>query len=72
MALEELYKKSLVINMNDGMDEDGDPVVKRYSYANIRENATSDELLQAALAIANLYKGTAGIINTIDTNTLSN
>lgn len=72
MATETLEKKSLVLAFEEGMDTKGNPIIKRYLYSNIDASAPSQNLLDAAQAIAGLYKGNIVAFNTIDTNSLSN
>jgi hypothetical protein len=67
-AMENLLKKSLVLIVNEGMDEDGKEILKRYSYSNIRTDVTADSVYDAAQAIGELYSGTVNEINTVDTN----
>lgn len=68
MAMETLVKKTLVVAFAEGIDENGDPIVKRYSYNSVKETAAPDELKQAAIAIANLYNGSLNEVITHDTN----
>jgi hypothetical protein len=69
MANEILVKKSLILSVEEGIDEDGKPIVKRYTYSNIRKAATPDELVAGAAALASLYEGTASY-STVNTNDL--
>jgi hypothetical protein len=70
MAVEALLKKSLVLSFQEGMDEDGEPIVKRYTYSNVVKSATPDALYEAAQALVSLYDGTVDQITTVDTNDL--
>lgn len=71
MAIETLIKKSLVIAMEEGVDEKGNPIIKRYSYSNVKVGTPSQNLLDAALAIASLCKGTVDEFNVVDTKLLA-
>lgn len=69
-AIESLLKKSLVVVLNEGTDEDGKDIMKRYTYSSIKQSAPTENLYQAAVAISGLYTGTVFEINTVDTNLL--
>jgi Protein of unknown function (DUF1659) len=71
MAAEVLLKKSLVLVLHEGTDEEGKDIYKRYTYSNIKGSASPDNLYQAGVAISNLYNGTFGEMNTVDTNLLN-
>jgi len=70
MASEFHVKKTLSLAFQDGINADGDPIIKRYSYSNIKKTATPDDLLATAQAIASLCKGTQRGFTTIDNNDL--
>lgn len=70
MAVEALLKKSLVLSIQEGIDDDGEPIVKRYTYSNVYKDATPDALHEAAQALVSLYDGTVDQITTVDTNDL--
>ncbi|MGM9923197.1 MAG: DUF1659 domain-containing protein [Bacillus sp. (in: firmicutes)] len=72
MASEILESKSLALEMIEGMNDKGTPIVKRYTYSNISPTASADSLLAAATALSGLYKGTVRDFLTIDTQALSN
>jgi hypothetical protein len=67
---ETLIKKTLVLAIEEGLDEKGKPIVKRYSYANIKNSATAENLSAAAHALADLYNGTPYEFTTVNTNVL--
>jgi hypothetical protein len=70
MASEVLVKKSLALTFEEGVDEKGEPITKRYSYSNIKIDATPQNLYDTAQAIAGLSQGTALDATTINTNDL--
>lgn len=70
MASELVVKKSLVLSFEEGIDKDGKPVIKRYTYNNIQIAAPAQNLLDAAQAIADLFKGTPTEFNTVSNNDL--
>lgn len=70
MNRETLIKKTLVLAIEEGLDEKGKPIVKRYSYANIKNGATAESLSAAAHALADLYNGTPYEFTTVNTNVL--
>lgn len=72
MAMETLIKKSLVLVMSEGVDGDGKPILKRYTYSNINPSATVEQLLAAANALASMYEGNVHEFNTVDTSALDN
>ncbi|MED4533404.1 DUF1659 domain-containing protein [Metabacillus fastidiosus] len=65
-----LMTRSLVLLKNEGIDENGKSVLKRYTYPHINEGATNDSLFAAGNALASLYKGTTPAINTLDNSLL--
>lgn len=69
MAMEALVKKSLVLTIEEGLDEQGESIFKRYTYSNIDKAATPENLVIAAGALADLYDGPASF-NTVDTHEL--
>ena len=69
MATELLVKKSLVLTVEEGLDEGGKPIFKRYTYPNIKSDATPDNLVVHAQALASLYNGPAAF-STVETNDL--
>jgi len=69
MAMEALVKKSLVLAVEEGLNEKGEPIIKRYTYSNIKGAATPEKLVEAADALADLYNGPAGF-STVVTNEL--
>lgn len=69
MAMEALVKKSLILAVEEGFNEKGEPIVKRYTYSNIKGSATPDKLIEAAVALADLYDGPADF-STVVTNQL--
>ncbi|PMC34562.1 hypothetical protein CJ195_22375 [Bacillus sp. UMB0899] len=71
MATETLLEKKLVLSFSEGMDEDGKDIIKRYTYSNILQTATSDSLFSAAMALSTLFNGTAQEFGTVDNNILT-
>jgi hypothetical protein len=51
MAVEMLVSKVLAVYMEEGIDPEGKPIVKRYGYSDIHPEATSDNLVQAAMSL---------------------
>jgi hypothetical protein len=70
MAMETLMSKSLVLSFEDGQNKDGKPMIKNYTYSNIIQTSTPDDLLKAAEALASLYNGLNSGITTIEKNDL--
>lgn len=54
MATTQLMDTQLRLVFDNGVDSKGKPVVKNKNFNNIDTNATAEELLQAAQAIASL------------------
>ncbi|MFE8698394.1 DUF1659 domain-containing protein [Cytobacillus sp. FJAT-53684] len=69
MAMEALVKKSLILTVEEGLNDKGEPITKRYTYSNIKGNATPDKLVEAAVALAGLCNGPANF-STVITNEL--
>lgn len=70
MASEMLDRKSLVLLIEEGMDTSGKPIVKRYTYSNVKADATTESLLETAQAISSLYDGMLSDINVVATSFL--
>jgi Protein of unknown function (DUF1659) len=70
MTTESLYKKVLVLSMQEGVDEKGKAIVKKYSYSNILMNAAPQNLFDAAKAIADLSNGSSLEFAAVDTKAL--
>jgi hypothetical protein len=70
MTTESLYKKVLVVSMQEGYDEKGKAIVKKYSYSNILINAAPQNLFDAAKAIADLSNGSSLEFAAVDTKAL--
>lgn len=71
MAMETLLDKKLVLSFSEGIDEEGKDIIKRYTYSNIIETATSDNLFSAAMTLSTLFNGTAQEFGTVDNNILT-
>ncbi|SFC01886.1 Protein of unknown function [Bacillus sp. OV322] len=54
MANGVLYSSTLKLSFDTGMNEKGEAVLKRKSYANIKTQSAADELFSAAKLIASL------------------
>ncbi|WP_153126080.1 DUF1659 domain-containing protein [Peribacillus tepidiphilus] len=54
MATETLLSKVLRLTFDAGLDEKGEPILKRKSYSNMNISATSEQLYATAVAIASL------------------
>ena len=70
MTTESLYKKVLVLSMQEGVDEKGKAITKKYSYSNILINAAPQNLFDAAKAIADLSNGSSLEFAAVDTKAL--
>lgn len=70
MATEMLTKKVLVLNVDEGVDEKGEPIVKKYNYANVMSTATPQGFFDAAQALATLYDGTLTTADVVATSAL--
>ncbi|KAB2328008.1 DUF1659 domain-containing protein [Cytobacillus depressus] len=70
MNRESLINKNLIVAIEEGLDEKGKPIVKRYTYSNIKDDATPADLSLAANAIADLYNGLPYQFRTVNTNIL--
>lgn len=70
MTTESLYKKVLVLSMQEGVDEKGKPITKKYSYSNILMNAAPQNLFDAATAISDLSNGSSIEFAAVDTKAL--
>lgn len=70
MNRETLIRKTLVLAIEEGLDDKGKPIIKRYSYTNIKNSATPESLSAAAKALADLYHGTPYEFTTVNTNIL--
>lgn len=69
MAQEMLVKKSLVLAVEEGTDENGKAIIKKYTYSNVKRTATPESLFEAADALESLHKGPADY-STVDTHDL--
>lgn len=69
-VIEILEKKSLVLAFQEGVDEKGNPIIKRYTYSNVDSAAAPENFVAGAEALADLYKGTLTEVNTTDSNKL--
>ncbi len=69
MATEILVKKVLILTVEEGMNEKGKPIYKRYTHSNINRTATAAELVDGASALEGLYSGPANFA-TVATNDL--
>lgn len=67
MATELMKKKVLALNVEEGMDENGEPIIKRYSYTNVLPSASAQGLHDAGQALAGLYAGTLTTIEIVST-----
>jgi len=54
MAQAMLKNSRIILVFETGMNEKGEPIFKGKSYANVRKEATADQLHQAATALASL------------------
>ncbi|RFU70977.1 DUF1659 domain-containing protein [Peribacillus saganii] len=54
MATQSLMTSTLRIDFENGMNEKGEPIIKRKAFSNIQSGVTADQLLQAAQALASL------------------
>ncbi|MBY0097291.1 DUF1659 domain-containing protein [Mesobacillus maritimus] len=54
MAQAMLKNSRITLLFETGMNEKGEPIFKGKSYANVRKEATADQLHQAATALASL------------------
>ena len=54
MAQAMLKNSRLTLVFETGMNEKGEPIFKGKSYANVRKEATADQLHQAAVALGGL------------------
>jgi len=54
MAQAMLKNSRITLVFETGMNEKGEPIFKGKSYANVRKEATADQLHQAATALASL------------------
>jgi hypothetical protein len=70
MTTESLYKKVLVLSMQEGVDEKGKPITKKYSYSNILMNTAPQNLFDAAQAISDLSNGSSLEFAAVDTKAL--
>ena len=70
MNRETLMRKTLVVAIEEGLNEKGNPIIKRYTYSNIKNAATPEDLRTAADALAELHKGIPHEYNTVSTSML--
>ncbi|WP_075983664.1 DUF1659 domain-containing protein [Bacillus massilinigeriensis] len=70
MAVEGIVKKALVLSFEEGVNEKGDPIIKKYTYSSVQTDAAPQKLADTATAISSLYKGTPLETTTVDTNIL--
>jgi hypothetical protein len=65
MALAILKESSIRLTFETGMDEKGEPVYKGKTYANIRKEATVEQVDQAAKALGGL---SGNMLNSVERN----
>ncbi|CAH0345821.1 DUF1659 domain-containing protein [Bacillus sp. CECT 9360] len=58
MATQSLYASTLRITFETGLNEKGEPMLKRKAFSNVKTSATADQLLQTAQSLANLQMHT--------------
>ncbi|RFU63517.1 DUF1659 domain-containing protein [Peribacillus glennii] len=71
MANQMLYTSTLRITFETGVNEKGEPQLKRKSFSNIKNGATADDLFQTAQSLANLQTHALSEIARQDTSTIS-
>ncbi|WP_028392387.1 DUF1659 domain-containing protein [Bacillus cihuensis] len=71
MANEILEAVTIRLEFETGLDEEGMPIVKRKSFSNVKTDATSDNILTAAEAIAGLQMHLLSKVAQIGTTVLS-
>lgn len=71
MANQMLYASTLRLTFETGLNEKGEPQLKRKAFSNVKSDATADQLLQAAQSMANLQKHTLVEIARQDTASIT-
>ncbi|MDQ0217329.1 DUF1659 domain-containing protein [Peribacillus cavernae] len=56
MANQSLYASTLRVTYETGLNEKGEPQLKRKAFSNVKTSATADQLLQTAQSMANLQQ----------------
>lgn len=68
---EEILKRSLSINMEDGMSASGSPKTKARTYSGIKDDAAADKLYAAGEALDSLMKKTVQSISVTEKTELA-
>ncbi|PLT34423.1 DUF1659 domain-containing protein [Bacillus sp. V5-8f] len=71
MASQMVYASTLRVTFETGVNEKGEPQLKRKLFSNIKTDATAEELLKTAQSLTNLQKHTLTEIARQDTATIS-
>ena len=58
----DIIKRSLVIVLEDGINDDGTTKYKNRTYSGIKGDATVDDIFKAGKAVAGLFKATVNAI----------
>ena len=58
----DIIKRSLVIVLEDGVNDDGTTKYKNRTYSGIKGDATVDDIFKAGKAISGLFKATVNAI----------
>lgn len=67
---QEITKRSLVINVEDGITADGTMKVKARTYSGIKSGASAEAMYAAGAALAGLMDSAAGSITVTEKSTL--
>lgn len=68
---EEILKRSLSINIEDGMSASGSPKTKARTYSGIKNDAAADKLYAAGEALGSLMKKTVQSISVTEKTELA-
>lgn len=71
-ANKEIQKVSLSFKLDNGVDDEGKPVYKTKSFANIKGNASADAIFAVAEGIKTVLKDTAVAYYVNETSLLQN
>jgi hypothetical protein len=58
MANQSLYASTLRVTFETGLNEKGEPMLKRKAFSNVKPSSTADQLFQSGQALATLQKHT--------------
>ncbi|WP_077614814.1 DUF1659 domain-containing protein [Caenibacillus caldisaponilyticus] len=71
MATANLMDSSLILTLDAGVDEKGNPIVKRKTFNNLKTSATNDQLFAIGQALASVQQHPLVAIERSDRSSIS-